>query len=228
MVDPESLTLVQKFRLKPVSNQGIEIDSVNSLKGAIKASIGGSTATSIALNIFLQKSIQDVWGMINTQQLIVHLGMVDVPVTGDALKFLEFMGELTQKDMYPTDKIYPQLFSFSETKSYNFRFQYIGYEGINFIELSGSALINISVGIQYALLSVSMIMACKALFKYSIFRMIAVKLSNQSSLAAILRIYLTTYLEFMISGLIWAVGNSSAKNYFEDFEEESTQPRQLI
>lgn len=73
-----------------------------------------------------------------------------------------------------------------------------------------------------------MIMACKALFKYSIFRTIAVKLSNQSSLAAILRIYLTTYLEFMISGLIWAVGNSSAKNYFEDFEEESTQPRQLI
>ena len=85
--------------------------------------------------------------MINTQQLIVHLGMVDVPVTGDALKFLEFMGELTQKDMYPTDKIYPQIFSFSETKSYNLRFEDLGYEGINFIELSGSALINISVGI---------------------------------------------------------------------------------
>ena len=75
-----------------------------------------------------------------------------------------------------------------------------------------------------------MIMVCKALFKYSIFRKIAVKLSNQLSVATILRIYLTTYLEFMISGLIWAVGNSRAKNYYEDedLNDDSNHSRQLM
>ena len=45
--------------------------------------------------------------------------------------------------MYPTDEIYPLFFDFSESESVNEQFEDLGYEGANFVELTGSLLINI-------------------------------------------------------------------------------------
>jgi hypothetical protein len=45
--------------------------------------------------------------------------------------------------MYPTDVINPLFFNFSESQSVNEQFEELGYEGTNFIELTGSLLYNL-------------------------------------------------------------------------------------
>ena len=88
------------------------------------------------------------------------------------------MSELNQKDMYPTDGIYSLIFDFTETDSYNSKFEDLGYSGTNFIELSGSALINVCLSILIFALQYMTKCLCKWLFKYSFIRDISVKLSK--------------------------------------------------
>ena len=129
--------------------------------------------------------------------------MVNVPVPSSALKFCEIMSQLTQTDMYPTDEIYGALFNFSETKTYNYRFETLGYEGSNFIMLSGSGLINLNICVLTCLIQLILIFACKKLFRFESMRLMAIKLSNDYPIAAIVRLFLTIYLEFMLSAFIW-------------------------
>jgi hypothetical protein len=53
--------------------------------------------------------------------------------------------------MYPTDEIFEKVFDFSETTSPIEHFETLGYEGYNFIEMTGSVLINISIAILTAI-----------------------------------------------------------------------------
>jgi hypothetical protein len=64
--------------------------------------------------------------------------------------------------MYPTDLIYPLVFSFTATNTIIPRFDELGFSGTNFIELTGSTLINI-------------IIAIILLFTFFIFKAIAFK-----------------------------------------------------
>jgi len=70
------------------------------------------------------------------------------------------MSVLNQKDMYPTDEIYPLIFDFSETESYNIKYEDLGYSGTNFVELSGSALINVILTIFWVIIQILMTMLC--------------------------------------------------------------------
>jgi hypothetical protein len=60
--------------------------------------------------------------------------------------FNSVVSNFAQKDVYPTDEIY-QVFDFSESESPVDIFEDLGYEGGNFIELTGSLFINFVVGI---------------------------------------------------------------------------------
>ena len=71
---------------------------------------------------------------------------------GNVYKFNGNLSLLNQKDMYPTDEIFEELFDFSETSSPIEHFETLGYEGSNFIEMTGSVLINISLAITTALI----------------------------------------------------------------------------
>ena len=53
--------------------------------------------------------------------------------------------------MYPTDWIYESLFEFTESESPIEQFEDIGYEGANFMNLTGSLLINLIILVFLAL-----------------------------------------------------------------------------
>jgi hypothetical protein len=50
--------------------------------------------------------------------------------------------------MYPTDLIFGSVFNFTESESPYEHFEFLGYEGHNFVELSGSAIINLGLAIS--------------------------------------------------------------------------------
>ena len=88
------------------------------------------------------------------------------------------MSEFTQKDMYPTDLIYGWLFSFTEKDSPYEHFEFLGYEGANFVELSGSAIINIALGIGGSMFLHLVNYVCKKFYTYPKARRLAVKIGR--------------------------------------------------
>ena len=110
-------------------------------------------ANMLVLNILLSKSLQDLWGMLAAQQITIHMMLFKCQQTnpGNVYEFNGNLAQLNQKDMYPTDEIFEFLFDFSETISPIEHFESLGYEGSNFIQMTGSLLINIAIAIVTAL-----------------------------------------------------------------------------
>lgn len=88
--------------------------------------------------------------MLNTQQITIHLMLFKCQETlpGNVYVFNSYLSQLNQKDMYPTDIIFEEIFNFTETESPNEHFETLGYEGHNFIDMTGSVLINITLAIS--------------------------------------------------------------------------------
>jgi hypothetical protein len=71
---------------------------------------------------------------------------------------------MTQKDMYPTDEIYEATFNFTEKDSKIEHFEQLGYEGANFVLMTGSVLINILIPVlanAFKLLVLKITYKCK-------------------------------------------------------------------
>ena len=120
--------------------------------------------------------------------------------------------------MYPTDLIYGAMFNFSETDSPYEQFEFLGYEGANFVELSGSAIINICLGFGAAFLLNFINWVCVKMYTYSCSRKLGTKLQKQSAKSAILTIYLQSFLEMSICACLaitaldqddFSIGNGS-------------------
>ena len=52
--------------------------------------------------------------------------------------------------MYPSDEIFEVIFNFTEKDSPIEHFETLGYEGANFVCMTGSLLINISISVSLA------------------------------------------------------------------------------
>ena len=92
--------------------------------------------------------------------------------------------------MYPTDEIFDSVFDFTETQSPIVHFETLGYEGSNFIEMTGSVLINILIAVVTAILVRFVNYSALKLKKYKLMRLLGAKLKLENTIGAILMIYL--------------------------------------
>lgn len=100
--------------------------------------------------------------------------------------------------MYPTDLIYPVVFNFTDTDSPIEHFEDLGYEGSNFVDLSGSLLINILITIVGSV-SVKLVeKLCIYFYKHRRARMIGSRIQNENFLTAIVIAYMQGFLELSI------------------------------
>lgn len=157
-------------------------------------------ANLIIYQIFLSKSLQDLWAMLNTQSITIHMMIFRCSQTipANLQGFNYQMSEFTQKDMYPTDLIYGGLFNFTAKDSPFEHFEFLGYEGANFVELSGSAIINIGIAFGVSVFLNIVNWFCVKIYTIPLARKIGSKIQTTSSKAAILTIYLQSFLEMMI------------------------------
>ena len=133
------------------------------------------------------------------------------------LVFNRVLTDLTQKDAYPTDEIYEGMFNFTQKASAIEYFETLGYEGANFITMTGSVLINILIplityALQYILLNLTY-----RFKKVSCMRKFGSKIQQISISAAILPFFIASYLEIMFCAITALKGLESA-----DFDGENT------
>lgn len=128
--------------------------------------------------VLMAKSLQDLWAMLNTQAITIHMMLFRASQTipGNLVTFNKQLSNMNQKDMYPTDIIFPLFFNFTEKNSPIEHFEVLGYEGSNFVPLTGSAFINIGIGVIVAILVGFVQYICRKLFKFERARVIGAKL----------------------------------------------------
>jgi hypothetical protein len=100
---------------------------------------------NIGLNILVSKSLQDLIGLFNMQQILTHMQLLSASATPpyNMYAYNGITSQLVQKDMYPTDEIYGAIFEFTDSESPVEQFEDLGYEGANFLDLTGSLIINL-------------------------------------------------------------------------------------
>ena len=78
--------------------------------------------------------------------------------------------------MYPTDIIYGETFNFTSTDSPIEHFEELGYEGANFVELSGSLLINILIAVVFSIFMKILDKVCVQMYTFKWARIIGSKI----------------------------------------------------
>ena len=120
--------------------------------------------------------------------------------------------------MYPTDEIYPVIFNFTGTDSPIEHFEELGYEGANYIEMSGSLLINIFIAVSASVFMKLLEKACIKLYTNQKARIIGSKIENSNFLTALLMAHMQGFLELSIciivsnlepTGEVYSSGNIS-------------------
>ena len=104
-----------------------------------------TSCIAFVLNVVMSKSLQDIFALLNAQNILTHMMLLASSATAPSniYWYNDKISVFVQSDMYPTDEIYGEVFNFTESESPIEQFEDLGYEGANYMLLTGSLLINL-------------------------------------------------------------------------------------
>jgi hypothetical protein len=103
-------------------------------------------AGNLALNIILSASLQQLWSMINTQQIIVLMPLFNIEIPANAQLFYGFIMQLASFNILPMQDFYGKyLPSPSWDGPLNERFEAIGFQSTFFLNNMGSMVIGLAM-----------------------------------------------------------------------------------
>ena len=104
--------------------------------------------------------------------MLTHMMILSVSSTAPSniYDYNGFLGMIVTKDMYPTDEIYEEVFDFSESESPIEQFEDLGYEGANFLGLTGSLIINLALTSLIAIYKSLSLFCSKKLYMFEYMR----------------------------------------------------------
>jgi len=108
------------------------------------------------------------------------------------------------------------MFNFTEKDSANEYFEILGYQGANFITMSGSVLINILIPLVTYVLQYILLKLTYRFKEVSCMRKLGSKIQQISIASAIIPLFIAGYLEIMFCAIIALKGLTSA-----DFDWEN-------
>lgn len=117
------------------------------------------------INIAFSASLNQLWSMINTQQIIVLIPLFKVQVPLNATQFLNLIMTVAAFDIIPTDDLYASLFGLTEIEApdaLNSNFDTVGFETTwSFFNLGSLGIV---ILILPLLISIDMTLRICALF----------------------------------------------------------------
>ena len=93
--------------------------------------------------------------MINVMQLIVHMPLLNLSFPANAVTFYNFIIDISNFDLIPTDWIKAKLFNFTKEEN-DSQFQSMGYKSPNIVDNMGSMLVYFSVIFLTIMIAVAM------------------------------------------------------------------------
>ena len=95
--------------------------------------------SSLIINLLLAGPLNQIWGMINNLQLIVHLPLINVIFPGNAFMIFDYMIPIATFDFAPTDAFYPLIFTqLEERDAWSNKFDRLNYGSMYLIMNMGT------------------------------------------------------------------------------------------
>lgn len=98
-------------------------------------------ASNFVLNIFITASLNLLWSMINTQQLIVMMPMFQIQMTSNVSIFFRNIMAIAAFDFFDIDEYVHDSFDIKPTEAVDVKFQLIGFESHYFIVNVGTIFV---------------------------------------------------------------------------------------
>jgi hypothetical protein len=101
---------------------------------------------NLGLQIFMSVSMQLLWGMVNTFQLVIHMNMLSVMIPANVQFFLSFVVNIVNFKILPTKDIINSLLGIKDKMKKSDvppEFQQTGYESSNMAQNLGLLLLAI-------------------------------------------------------------------------------------
>jgi len=95
-------------------------------------------ASNLLLNWVLSFSLNHLWGMVNSLQIVIHFPLTSVYYPANASLFFSYFNVVATFDVLPTDSINDYVLTFTETPAIGENFEELDYGGTNFISNLGS------------------------------------------------------------------------------------------
>ena len=163
-------------------------------------------AGALVQGILKSGSTQQVWGLIKSSQIVIHMMLLKFSTTApdNIINYNSFLSGMVQHDMYPMDNINEKVFKFTETESPIELFENLGYEGKNFIMLTGSMIINIFTIFGMGLAGYIAKTFTKRFSRYFYVRQLGIMIDNtlKDPVSQVLSYYLASFMEIFFSVIL--------------------------
>ena len=134
-------SVMKKVLLPPMfESQEAAIAALN-MSNSFSTSSKAISSGNAVFNILMQSSLSQLWGLINSLQMVVLLPLMDnVRLPANAMTFTQILIQIATFEVVPTDEINSQISYFPEEEPYSLNFSMCGYESLLFILNAGFAL----------------------------------------------------------------------------------------
>jgi len=153
------------------------------------------------INLLLAGSLNFLWSMLHTQQIVVLLPLNDVSFPGNASYFYSFLLSVAAFDLIPTDDFFDTVFSFKFREPVTSNFGALGYETTFFIRNLGNPFL-FALGYAIALLLILLLKDCKKINQYKSVQGVMKTLQGLLLWNSVIRFVIESYMLFTICALI--------------------------
>ena len=119
-VDIDSNLKQLKKAIPPQAVPGALTDAIEGAGSSLSAASTGAVAGNAAVNIFLAGSLNQLWGMVNNLQLVIHSPLFGVQFPANSFMIFDVMIAIATFDILPTDNFFPAIFPDMPEFEYNF------------------------------------------------------------------------------------------------------------
>jgi hypothetical protein len=108
-------------------------------------SLSGFNVATLFLNLLLAATLQRLWGMINAQQIIVHMIAYNTKPPAIATWFFHILFQIQSVDVIPWGDLYSYLFTMEHTEPLSKNLYSLGFSNRYFIYNLGSSILPIAL-----------------------------------------------------------------------------------
>ena len=177
--------------------------------------VGSTCAVQTVINFFASASLSQIWGILNSQQLVVHLPMLKQGrFPANASSVLAMFIKFATFDLIPTEKIDDLIYNWPDSDAFNLGFETSGVESNYFLSNIGFALYVI---FAYVLLIVINIGPYLLRNKSTCCKKSHEKLSSYLYWDALIRLYMEVFFDLTLLAILnvhtaeWDSSYSSVK-----------------
>ena len=115
------------------------------VKKFLTPSAQGFSLATFTLNMLLAATLQQLWSMINAQQIIVIMIAYDIKPPATATFFFNILFQIESVDVIPWSDYYDKIFEMEHTEPMSVNLDALGYNNMYFIYNLGSSILPIAL-----------------------------------------------------------------------------------